>query len=374
MASQTIYAIKSIGRDLKTKQNIICFARQISGIAYTFSRHGRVTDVLQKETQNYDEKKLSGSQVLVSFLASSIGITDLALIRGMGKIDGSDQKLPSVAGLEGVAEVIATGNQVQEFRVGDRVLPYGIGIGSWREYGVFTESQLVPISKLVKIEHAALATGGPCVAYRLLEDFTALSPGDVIIQNCGTGSVGLSVSQIAKSKGLRVISVIRERANYGPTVERLKSWGSEIVVSDHYVGTYAMRRLLEDLPPPRLALNGAGGPTATELARLLGHQGTMVTYGNASGKPFSIPTGIFVSKEVSLKGFSLANWIKNHSEADIRKMIQNVTQMMEKDQLKFWIERKQFEQLQTILGQFNHAQQDRKIVLITKRGESYMSS
>ncbi|GJQ15599.1 hypothetical protein GpartN1_g7390.t1 [Galdieria partita] len=349
-----------------------CFIRNISGIAYTFSRHGRVTDVLKKETQNYDEKKLGPSQVLVSFLASSIGATDLAFIRGMGKLDGS-VKLPSVAGLEGVAEVLATGNQVKSVAVGDRIIPFGFGIGAWREHGVFNESQVVPISKKVKLEHASLASGGPCVAYRLLEDFVHLSPGDVVIQNCGTGAVGLSVAQIGKAKGLRVISVIRERGNYGPTVERLKAWGNDIVVSHRYVGTFAMRRLLEDLPPPKLALNGAGGPTATELARLLGKGGTMVTYGNASRKPFSIPTGIFTTNDISLRGFSMLNWLQSKSENDVKKMLQNASQMMESDQLKFWIERKKLEELEMALESLTKPQFDRRIVLVTKKGEMYLS-
>jgi len=357
------------------KNKPTCFNRSISGIAYTFSRHGQVSDVLKKETQSYDEKKLGPSQVLVSFLASSIGTTDLAWIRGMGKITEEVSKLPLVAGLEGVAEVVATGNQVKSVGVGDRVVPFGFGIGAWREHGVFSESQVIPISKSVKLEYASLASGGPCVAYRLLEDFVQLSPGDVIIQNCGTGAVGLSVAQIGKAKGLRVISVIRERSNYGPTVERLKAWGNDIVVSSRYVGTFAMRRLLEDLPPPKLALNGAGGPTATELARLLGKGGTMVTYGNASGKPFSIPTSLFTTQDISLKGFSMLNWLKSKSEQDVKKMLQSVTQMMEKDQLKFWIERKKLEQLETTLEALStkEPQQERRIVLVTKKGEMYLS-
>lgn len=355
------------------RNKLNCFIQSISGVAYTFSRHGNVADVLKKETQTYDEKKLGPSQVLVSFLASCIGTTDLAFIRGMGKLDGSSIKFPLVAGLEGVAEVIATGSQVKSVGVGDRILPIGFGVGSWREYGVFNESQVVSIPKSVKVEYAALAAGGPCVAYRLLEDFVQLSPGDVVIQNCGTGAVGLSVAQLAKAKGLRVISVIRERGNYGPTVERLKAWGNDIVVSNRYVGTFAMRRLLEDLPAPKLALNGAGGPTATELARLLGKGGTMVTYGNASGKPFSIPTGIFTTHDISLKGFSMLQWLHSSSENDVKRMLQRVTEMMENDQLKFWIERKKLEELETALQAISKPQQERRIVLVTKKGEMYLS-
>lgn len=43
----------------------------------------------------------------------------------------------------------------------------------------------------------------------MLHDFERLKEGDVIIQNGATSTVGLSVIQIAKAKGIKTINIVR---------------------------------------------------------------------------------------------------------------------------------------------------------------------
>ncbi len=59
------------------------------------------------------------------------------------------------------------------------------------------------------------------------------------------------------------------RADQPDTVERIKAYGGYVVVDENYLRTFEFRRLISDLPKPKLALNGAGGLTATEMARVL---------------------------------------------------------------------------------------------------------
>lgn len=45
----------------------------------------------------------------------------------------------------------------------------------------------------------------------MLQDFVPLSPGEVILQNAANSSVGQSVIQIARLRGLKTVNVIRDR-------------------------------------------------------------------------------------------------------------------------------------------------------------------
>lgn len=84
--------------------------------------------------------------------------------------------------------------------------------------------------------------------------------------------VGLSVIQIAAARGIKTINIIRRsRSDYAELVERMKSYGAYVVVGDDYVRTPEFRKLIADLPKPKLALNCVGGDTSTEMARLLAY-------------------------------------------------------------------------------------------------------
>lgn len=143
-------------------------------------------------------------------------------------------------------------------------------------------------SKTIQPEYAATLSLAPSTALRLLNDFEKLQKGDVIIQNVANSQVGQTVVQLANLRGIRTINIIRPRffpvflrafsiffqiflfrADQPDTVERIKAYGGFIVVDENYLRSFEFRRLISDLPKPKLALNGAGGITATEMARLL---------------------------------------------------------------------------------------------------------
>jgi trans-2-enoyl-CoA reductase len=59
------------------------------------------------------------------------------------------------------------------------------------------------------------------------------------------------------------------RADFEAVHERLKGLGGFMVVSEEYVQSPQFKRLMSDVPAPKLALNAVGGNSATELARIL---------------------------------------------------------------------------------------------------------
>ena len=61
------------------------------------------------------------------------------------------------------------------------------------------------------------------------------------------------------------------RADQADTIERIKAYGGYIVVDDQYLRSEKFNKLISDLPRPKLALNGVGGITATEMARTLAY-------------------------------------------------------------------------------------------------------
>jgi len=97
--------------------------------------------------------------------------------------------------------------------------------------------------------------------------------------------VGLSVMQIAAQRGIKTINIIRERPGNAELVEKMKAYGGFVVCTDNYMQTPEFRRLISDLPKPKLALNGLGGPTVTEMTRLLEYALWLLPYFSTNNMP-----------------------------------------------------------------------------------------
>jgi mitochondrial enoyl-[acyl-carrier protein] reductase / trans-2-enoyl-CoA reductase len=308
---------------------------------------------------------VGGKQVRVKMLTAGVNPSDLGRISGWYRDSSATQssQFPRVAGSEGVGEVLEAGKG-SSLSVGQKVLFRG-GVGTWAEEVVVDESHVrsVPKSLDANVDYAAALGLAPSTAYRLLHDFEALAEGDVIIQNAGNGSVGQAVMQMAAARGIKTISVVRARPDAANTVERLKGYGAYLVVEDSYIRRPEYRRLVADLPAPKLALDGVGGPCGTELARILAPNGTLVAYGGMSGKPLQIPTSVLVSKNISVRGFSLANWIAGHSAADQDEMIDTLARQVADKKLRLWLERHRFEDYKLVLERVRE-QRDRKPIFV----------
>lgn len=235
-------------------------------------------------------------------------------------------------------------------KVNDWVIPSQPAFGTWRTHALAEEAALTKVSNDLPVEYAATLAVNPCTAYRLLEDFVKLNAGDVIIQNGANSTVGQSVIQLAKARGVKTVNIIRDRPDYKQTVDTLKALGADIVVTEEIARSAEMSKLLSDLPKPVLALNTVGGASATELARLLGEKGTLVTYGGMSKQPVTLPTSALIFKEISVKGFWLSKWVSTHSKEERQAMINAVSELVISKKLKLALERKSFSELPSVLA------------------------
>lgn len=273
--------------------------------------------------------KLEDKQVLVKFLAAPINPADFNTIEGNYAI--LPKQFPAIAGNEGVAVVEAVGPN-SSLKPGTRVIPAKPAFGTWRTHAVCADSDLQTISDKIPLEYAATLAVNPCTAYRLLNDFVELKEGDVIVQNGATSMVGQTVIQLARLRGIKTINILRNLTldQQDESVERLKALGGDIVVSEQYANSAAMRTLISDLPKPKLALNCVGGSSARVTASLLGEKGVMVTYGGMSRQPVTLPTGPFIFKDITLRGFWISKWIQTHSEQERQAMMNEIADLIQK--------------------------------------------
>lgn len=277
---------------------------------------------------------------------------------------GVKPALPAFGGNEGVAEVVAAGANVKGLSKGDWVVPGNAPFGTWRQVATAKAADMIKVPNDIPAAYASSLLINPSTAYRMLRDFKSLKPGDWIIQNGANSMVGMAVIQLAREMGVKTINVIREdRPEVGNTLRLLENLGGDINITDEYLGSAGSLEILKDLPPISLALNCVGGESGVDLARVLAPKGTLVTYGNMSKKALTVPEDLVTSKQLQLKGFWIAEWIKNNSAEARSAMLNELAGSVREKKLTFFYELHDLDDFDYALSKAQEPFRFRKVVL-----------
>lgn len=215
--------------------------------------------------------------------------------------------------------MLAHGANVKNLAVGDRVIPFESGMGTWRTHAIYPSQKLHKVPRNIEHIDAATITVNPSTAYRMLRDFVTLNKGDTIIQNGANSGVGQTVIQLCKMWGINSVNVIRNRPNVDELKASLKSLGATEVLTVEEIRTTTLFKS-GTLPAPRIGFNCVGGKSATNIMRYLGTNGVLVTYGAMSREALTIPNGPLIFKNIAFRGFWMTKWSKEHSTEERQQM------------------------------------------------------
>ncbi len=112
-------------------------------------------------------------------------------------------------GVELSGEVVAIGDQVTKYQVGDQVFGTGVtSFGTYTEYKCVSEDALI-VKKPENISHdqAVGICDGATTSLIFLRDYGKIKPGDKVLINGASGSVGGYGVQLAKHFGAEVTAV-----------------------------------------------------------------------------------------------------------------------------------------------------------------------
>ncbi|XP_028971387.1 enoyl-[acyl-carrier-protein] reductase, mitochondrial isoform X1 [Esox lucius] len=293
--------------------------------ALIYRKHGDPAQVVQSESMNLPN--VGAKCVLVKILAAPINPSDINMIQGTYAILPD---LPAVGGNEGVAQVLEVGSQVKALKPGDWVIPRDAGLGTWRTAAVLAEEDVISLPNDIPLLSAATLGVNPCTALRMLTDFEDLKPGDTVIQNAANSAVGQAVIQIAAAKGIQTINVVRDRPDFTTLIDRLKAMGASHVIKEETLRRPELKELFKSCPRPKLALNGVGGKSATELLRHVQVGGSIVTYGGMAKQPITVPVSALIFKNIKVQGFWVTQWKRNHSqdEGALRSMLDELCSLI----------------------------------------------
>jgi NADPH:quinone reductase-like Zn-dependent oxidoreductase len=257
-------------------------------------------------------------EVVIALEASPINMSDLLMISGRY---GYRPKLPGVMGTEGVGRVIAVGGGVKHLKQGDRTLvPYPTP--AWAERVKANASQLRPLPG-GDVHQLAMLGINPPTAYLMLTGFVSPPSGSWVIQNSANSGVGRALIPIAKSLGLKTVNVVRR----DDVVAEVKAIGGDVVLVD---GPDLAKRVAAETgkAPIALAVDGVGDTSTTNLLGCLAEKAVHVFYSTISGKPSIVPATHFIFRDISMRGFWLANWFRDAKPDQITEMYDRLTPLV----------------------------------------------
>ncbi|MFP3564531.1 quinone oxidoreductase family protein [Paraburkholderia sp. SIMBA_030] len=157
--------------------------------------------------EEIDIRKPGRGEVRVRNRAIGVNYTDVYLRKGTFP----PPEMPFTLGKEGAGEVVAIGDDVTDFAIGDRVA-YVETLGAYAEECIVPVHYLVPLPEDIDFETAAAMMLKGLTAQYLVRRTFLVGPGHTILMHAAAGGVGQILAQWAKHLGATVIGTVGSQA------------------------------------------------------------------------------------------------------------------------------------------------------------------
>ena len=268
-------------------------------------------------------------EITVRLRASSLNFHDYMVVKGI--TGPKERRIPMS---DGAGEVIAVGEGVEEFAVGDHVVSTffpdwldgeaqvegfgrvpGDGIDGYaREQVTAPATAFTHAPRGWSHAEAATLTTAGLTAWRALFVDGTLKPGNVVLVQ-GTGGVSIFALQMAKLAGARVIATSSSDAK----LERLRELGADEVINYRQDPEWGMtaRRLTDGRGVDHVL--DVGGPDTLAQSMLAARVGGHVALiGVLSGVDGQLPLGLALGRQLRLQALIVGS--RRHQQDMVRAL------------------------------------------------------
>ncbi len=232
-------------------------------------------------------------QALVRIRACGINFADSIMAAGKYQ---NQPALPFIPGSEIAGDVVALGEGVDGFAVGDRVM--GLTGGGYAELAAVNADRLTNLPDGLTYEQAASFAVTYGTSHVALAHRARLKPGETLLVHGAAGGVGLTAVELGKIMGARIIAT----AGGPDKLEIARAAGAD----------EAIDYLAEDIRERVKALTGGrgadviydpvGGDVFDASLRCVAFEGRILVIGFAGGRVPQIPANHVMVKNVDIIG------------------------------------------------------------------------
>ncbi|EPJ46992.1 MAG: hypothetical protein OFPI_32810 [Osedax symbiont Rs2] len=214
-------------------------------------------------------------------------------------------QFPSRLGYEAAGIVDALGDNLSEFKVGDKVST--LPAFSMGKFGVYAEQVVVPVAAVVRTpdnfspQQATAIWMAYLTAYGALIHYGQLQKGQHVLISAASSSVGIAAIQIAKSQGAIVIATSRSDAKKDSLLEH----GADYVIQTNSQNLAAQVIKITSGKGVELVFDPISGPLVNELAEACAQAGRIIEYGALDSEATPFPLFTALAKGLIIQGYTI---------------------------------------------------------------------
>ncbi|MGI9402434.1 MAG: quinone oxidoreductase family protein [Rhizobiaceae bacterium] len=267
--------------------------------------------------EEFDLEKPGPGEVQIEQTAIGLNYMDVYQRSGHYKME-----LPSSLGLEAAGKVIALGENVTGFSVGERVV-YGSVLGAYATHRNVSAARLISIPDGIDDETAAaILMKGMTVEY-LLNRTHKVSKGEDVLFWAASGGVGQLAGQWGSHLGARMIGVTAGSEN----CNSIKQLGYDAAIDRKSEDVAERVRELTDGKGVEVAYDSVGAASFDATIASLATYGLFVSFGATTGEaPAVTPSLLQHSGSLYFTRPTLADYIKVrgdlvHSASEVFRLV-----------------------------------------------------
>lgn len=283
----------------------------------------------QLDYADWPEPVAEERSVVIEADAIGVNFPDGLLVQGLYQMK---PPTPFVPGMEVAGRVVAVGEAVTGFKVGDRVASVS-SLGAYAEKVAADQSSVMKLPDAISSEDACALMCAYGTSHYALKQRGQLKAGETVCVLGASGATGVAAVQIGKAMGATVIGVASTEEKRAIA----KSAGADIVL-----GYDNLKDALKDATGGKgvdVAFDPVGGDGFDVLSRSMGWGGRLLVIGFASGTIPKLPVnltlvksysvvgvfwGAFTQKEPAAYGDNMKELIGWYLEGKVRPVIEGV--------------------------------------------------
>lgn len=255
--------------------------------------------------------------VLIQVKAASVNPLDIKIRMGYMQ-QMRPVQLPFTPGLDAAGIVVAVGENVQSFKVGDEVIAVTMA-NAYAEFVIANQHFVSHKPTAVSFEEATSLAVNIGTAESILFTEGKLAAGQKVLIQGAAGAVGATMVQLAKNKGLYVCATAT-----GKGLELVKALGADEVFD------YQLVDVAEVLEKVDLVADCAGGPSQVKLFEVVKEGGKLLSIAQPPSQELAQKHNIearFVSSDLSAK--NLENGLALVQNGKLKPMVTKVFKLEE---------------------------------------------
>ena len=263
----------------------------------------------------------ASNQILITVEACGVNFPDVLIIQNKYQFK---PELPFAPGGEVAGKILAVGDQVHGFQIGQSVLAL-CGWGGFAEKVAVDIDRVFPLPPGLSAEVAATTLYTYGTSYHALKDRANLQPGETLLVLGAAGGVGLAAVELGKVMGAKVIAAASSEEKLALCREK----GADLTINYETEDLKTRIKELTDGKGVDVVYDPVGGKFTESALRGMAWKGRYLIVGFANGEIPQIPMNLPLLKGCSIIGVFWGQFSKVEAKASFQNIRQLVAWIQE---------------------------------------------